>query len=439
MDVQLFSRLTSPAGLEALRQARAATPREENFLADLAALERRGIERELARGALETALLRIRAGKKFSRAGEMFFTREGLEQSTAEAVSFCRAARFRGFAAVADLGCGIGGDTIALAGCAPVVAADREELRLRMARENVKACAPAHPVSFIRTDLLQPGLFFAGRRGPAQPPRIALFCDPSRREEERRIFSVRRYSPPLPAVTAWRAAVADEALCVKISPGVRWEEIEREPCEVEFISLEGELKEAVLWYGAFQSARRRATILPAGETMTDAEPGSDAISPPRRILYEPDPSILRAGLVRPLAARLGAARIDPEIAYLTADELVPNPWAEAYRIEEAMPFGLKRLREWLRAHGVGTVVIKKRGSPLEPEDLEKQLRLKGEESRILFLTRVAGKHSVIIAKPCGGPNCQNGLIYFIRLVFRKIRRLTHLTRPTRSPGPRRSV
>ncbi len=400
----MLSRLTSPEGLEALRQAHAAAPREENFLADLAALERRGIERGLARGALETALLRIRAGKKFSRAGAMFFTREGLEQSTPESVSRRRAARFQGFAAIADLGCGIGGDTIALAGSAPVVAADRDELRLRMARENVKACAPAHLVRFVRTELLQPGMFFGGRRGAAQPPRIALYCDPSRREEERRIFSVRRYSPPLPAVAAWRAAVADEALCVKISPGVRWEEIEREPCEVEFISLEGELKEAVLWYGAFESARRRATILPAGVTMTDAEPAGDAVSPPRRILYEPDPSILRAGLVRQLAARLGAARIDPEIAYLTADEFVPNPWAEAYRIEEAMPFGLKRLREWLRARAVGKVVIKKRGSPLEPEDLERQLRLKGEGSRILFLTQVAGKHSVLIGEAVNGPD-----------------------------------
>ncbi|MGB7538524.1 MAG: class I SAM-dependent methyltransferase [Anaerolineales bacterium] len=398
MDIPLLSRLTAAEGRDALRLALGIGPREEKYLADLAALERQGVERELARGALETVLLRIRAEKKFSRAGEMFFTREGLEQSSAEAVSRRRAARFRGFAGIADLGCGIGGDTIALAGCAPVWALDREELRLRMARENVSAYAPAHPVRFILTDLLRPGMLFAGRKAAAPPMRIALYCDPSRREEDRRVFSVRRYSPPLGNVTAWRAAVAEEALCVKISPGVRWEEIEREPCEVEFVSWRGELKEAVLWYGAFQSARRRATILPEGETMTDAEPASDAVSPPRRILYEPDPSILRAGLVRPLAARLGAARIDPEIAYLTADEPVPTAWAQAYRIEEAMPFGLKRLREWLRAHSVGRVVIKKRGSPLEPEDLEKQLRLKGEESRILFLTQVAGKHTVLIAQ-----------------------------------------
>lgn len=392
MDANLLARLISAEGRDALRRAQELNLREENFLPDWAALERQGVERGLARGALETAILRRRAEKKFARAGEMFFTREGLEQASAEGIARHRALRFRSWEGIADLGCGIGGDTIALAGCAPVWAVDREEIRLRMARENVRVHAPAAPVRFILADLLRPGWSLAGRE------RFALFCDPSRREEQRRIFSVRRYSPPLERVARWRAALPAQALCVKISPGVRWEEIEREPCEVEFLSWNGELKEAVLWYGAFQSGRRRATLLPAGDAMTDAEAASDALSPPRKILYEPDASILRAGLVRQLAARLNAARIDPEIAYLTADGVTPTPWAQAYAVEETMPFGLKRLREWLRVRSVGRVVIKKRGSPIEPEDLERQLRLRGEGRRILFLTRVNGKHSVIIAK-----------------------------------------
>jgi SAM-dependent methyltransferase len=398
VDVQILSRLTAPEGREALRLAGGMDLREENFLADLAAMERRGVERDLARGALETALLRRLAEKKFSRAGEMFFIREGLEQASGEVAARHRALRFHGLDDVADLGCGIGGDTIALAGGAPVWAVDREELRLRMARENVRVYAPVHPVHFVLADLLRPGLFFAGRKPTAAPRgRTALFCDPSRRDESRRIYSVRRYSPPLAAVAAWRSAVSECRLCVKISPGVRWEEIEHEPCEVEFVSVGGELKEAVLWYGAFQTAARRATLLPSGETLTDAESVSDAVSPLRAILYEPDPSVLRAGLVRQLAAMLRAARIDPTIAYLTAEEAVPTPWAEAYRVEETMPFGLKRLRDWLRARSVGRVTIKKRGSPIDPEELERQLRLRGEEHRTLFLTRVNGKHSVIVA------------------------------------------
>jgi SAM-dependent methyltransferase len=370
--------------------ARELERREEHFLAGWTALQRAGAEKELARGALETVLLRVRAGRKFSRAAEMFFTREGLEQATAEALSRHRAERFRAAERIADLGCGIGGDTLALAECAPVLAVDRDALRLLMARENVRVYAPVQPVRFLLADILHPAFSSFARKG------LAIFCDPSRREESRRVFSVRRYHPPLAEITN-RYGGDSGALCVKISPGVRWEEIEREPCEVEFVSFEGELREAVLWYGPLRTAARRATILPGGMTMTDTEPESNAISPPRAVLYEPDPSLLRAGLVRQLAAKLGAARIDPEIAYLTADGLIPTPWARAYRIEEAMPFGLKRLRQWLRARGVGRVTVKKRGSPIEPEGLERQLRLRGEESRILFLTKAGGKPYVLIA------------------------------------------
>jgi hypothetical protein len=64
-----------------------------------------------------------------------------------------------------------------------------------------------------------------------------------------------------------------------------------------------------------------------------------------------------------------------------------------------MPFGLKRLREWLRAHGVGQVVIKKRGSPLEPLELEHALRLRGDASRTLFLTHVRGEPYVLVGEP----------------------------------------
>jgi SAM-dependent methyltransferase len=396
METALFDRLLRAEGAEALRRARLRAPREETFLADWEALQRQGLERALARAALETEILRARAAEKFPRAAGMFFTREALEQATAAELARRRADRFRGLRWIADLGCGIGGDTLALAECAPVWAADSDPLRLRMARANVAACAPAHPVSFVQTDLLRPGLFFAAAGAPPRE-NAALFCDPARREDGRRVFSVARYSPPLAAVAGWRAAVAGERLCVKISPGVRWEEIEREPCEVEFVSWRGELREAVLWYGAFRSARRRATLLPAGETLTEEAPADDALAAPDRVLYEPDPSILRAGLVCQLAARLRAARIDPTIAYLTAAEPAATPWARAYRVEEVLPFGLKRLREWLRARSVGRVTIKKRGSALDPEKLERDLRLRGDEARILFLTRVAGKHSVIVA------------------------------------------
>jgi len=104
-------------------------------------------------------------------------------------------------------------------------------------------------------------------------------------------------------------------------------------------------------------------------------------------------------LVAELAHRIGAAQIDPDIAYLTSGRWVPTPFARVFALEAALPFGLKRLREWLRAHGVGRVVIKKRGSPLEPLELEHALRLRGEASRTLFLTHVRGEPYVLVGEP----------------------------------------
>src|SRR5262249_38301406 len=154
-----------------------------------------------------------------------------------------------------------------------------------------------------------------------------------------------------------------------------------------------------LWFGPLRTAGRRATLLPGGHTLTATDPPPPLLSPVRQYLYEPDPAVLRAGLVTVLAEQIGASQIDPDIAYLTTDELTPTPFAEAFRVEEALPFQLKRLREWLRRRGVGRVTVKKRGSPLDPAALVRQLRLSGSERRVLFLTRVAGRPYALIGQP----------------------------------------
>ena len=62
-----------------------------------------------------------------------------------------------------------------------------------------------------------------------------------------------------------------------------------------------------------------------------------------------------------------------------------------------MPFQLKRLRAALRERNIGPVTVKKRGSPILPEDLIQQLKLEGEEPLTLFLTQLNGAPIVILA------------------------------------------
>ena len=123
------------------------------------------------------------------------------------------------------------------------------------------------------------------------------------------------------------------------------------------------------------------------------------LSAPLRYIYEPDPAILRAGLVRPLSQQLNAAQLDEDIAYLTSDRYQPTHFARAWEIETWLPFNLKHLRDFLRQRKVGRVTVKKRGSPLEPEALIRDLRLKGDQERVIFLTHFMGKPIVILTLP----------------------------------------
>jgi len=394
MDLATFNELLTPAGQAALAAAEALPPGDEAFLANLARLDRR-LPAALAKAALETAGLRVKARSKFSRAQAMYFTREALEQASGEAIARYRARRFDGLSAVVDLGCCIGGDSLALAERCRVTGFDLDPLRLAMAAQNVAAYERADHAAFVAGDFTQLAL----------PPAEAFFFDPARRVGGRRKFSVRQYVPPLEAVRGWLPRLP--AGGVKISPGVELDELAGYDCEIEFISERGELKECALWFGGFKSALRRASLIDGTAVHTLlADPAAasaiDPPGPPLAYLYEPDPAVLRAGLVTTLAAQLGARQLDPDIAYLTAAAVQPTPLARAFVLEAALPFQLKRLREALRARGVGRVTVKKRGSPLEPETLIKQLRLSGPEERIVFLTHVLGEPWALIGKNATG-------------------------------------
>jgi SAM-dependent methyltransferase len=403
LDLPTFQQLLTPLGQQAITVAAALNPTEETFLACFTKLEKQ-YPAELAKAALETVIFRRKAAAKFSRAGAMYFTRDGLEMASGEIISGYRGQRYAAYEFVLDLGCGIGGDTIGLAsplGTLPqrgpmgrqvqgakrgITAFDLNPLHLAIAEQNLAAYDLK--ATFIHADLNDAPL----------PSAEAAFFDPGRRAGGRRRFSVRDYEPPLERIHTWLPSL--KTLGVKISPGVDLSEIEGYESEVEFISVKGDLKECVLWFGEAKTAVRRATLLlPNTLPITFApfeSPSPATLSEPLGFLYEPDPSILRAGLVTHLAAQLNAAQMDSDIAYLTSATLAHTPFARAFAVEAHMPFSQKRLREKLRAMKVGQVIVKKRGSPLDPAEFARSLKLKGDEERIVFLTHVQGKPWILI-------------------------------------------
>jgi SAM-dependent methyltransferase len=398
--------LCSPEGQTLLDELAASDLAESSVLPTLTRLRAR-YPPELARAAVELVLLRRRARAKFSAAEHMYFTREALEQASSEHVANHRARRFAGYGHVADVCCGIGGDMLALAraGC-HVAAVERDELRLMLAQANAAALGLEQRISFVQADVLT----------TPPPPAEALFCDPGRRAGGKRRFSVEQYEPPLSHVLRWQAQTP--ALAVKLSPGIDTAELAEQatmtdvgPHELEFVSLAGELKEAVLWCGPLAAARRRATVLrpdaPAA-ALTDeedeqgAQQDAPSLAPPARFLYEPDPAVIRAGLVAHLARQTGAAQLDASIAYLSAPHLLPTPFARAWAVREWLPFNLKQLRARLRDLGAGTVTVKKRGSPLDTDRLARQLTGRGRLPLVVVLTRVQGQPAALICEQQAG-------------------------------------
>jgi SAM-dependent methyltransferase len=336
-----------------------------------------------ARAALQLAQARAQAINKFGAdAGQLFFTPEAVQQASDPLVSRYRAAGLAG-QQVVDAGCGVGMDALALARAgAQVIGFDMDPVRVAMARLNAQASGltAQFEVHDVRTGL---------------PPADLIFFDPARRAADgKRLYDVERYHPPLSTLTQWSAP----RLMVKLSPGVQLEQLARYDAHVEFISVQGDLKEAVLHLGDGRTGCA-ATYISPSETLHWPPPQmmpDVPVTEPRACLVEPDPALLRAGLVQAVAAAYDGTLLDATIAYFTTDICSDTSWVRCWRILDWMPFQLKRLRAYLREQGVGRVTVKKRGMALTPEELIPRLRLQGQAERTLVLTRLRGQPVVLI-------------------------------------------
>jgi hypothetical protein len=387
MDTGTFRELLTPTGQTALVAAAEMRPTEVTFLGCFEKL-RRKFAQPLARAALEMVLLRIRAREKFSAADRMYFTREALEQASGEVIAQYRAQRFCSYGEVADLCCGIGGDTLALARAGLTVqAVEHDALRVAMANANAEALVLVERIRIHEADALTVPL--SGVR--------SAFADPSRRTDGIRKLNPEYYTPPLSALR--NRFIAEFPLGVKIAPGVALNDVAGLGAEVEFISVDGELKECVLWLGSLKSAARRATVLPTGNTLFANELLEPLpLASVSEYIHDPDPAVVRAGLATQLATQLGLQPLDHMVALFTSHAPKPSPFLTAYRVEVASRFHLQRLRDHFRQHNVGRVTIVKRGSRLDAGDVLRKLKLDGEQHRTVLLTQVGGEQTMIVAE-----------------------------------------
>jgi hypothetical protein len=275
---------------------------------------------------------------------------------------------------VHDATCSVGTELAALRDTAAyLLGSDLDEVRLAMATHNV----PGIPL--VRADA----------RAPISRNAVVLL-DPARRTGGRRRFDPRAYTPPLDELAE---AYRGRDTVVKCAPGVDFDAVRNLGFdgEIEVTSAGGSVREACLWAPSLSApgVRRRASILAVGvETLTDADPDDCRAGAPGRWIIDPDGAVVRAGLVRQYANRHGLWQLDPDIAYLTGDQLPAG--VRGFEVLQQLPLREKVLRQALSARDCGSLEILVRGVDVDPDALRRRLRPAGTQPISLVIMRIGG-------------------------------------------------
>ena len=343
--------------------------------------------------ALELHEARRRAVGKFERPQTILSDRIGIEQATGTTIAIYKAGRLHdlGVRTITDLCCGIGGDAMAFATKMTTLGIDLDPVKAWMAGKNAECdtrCEDAIEAA-IHSEVIH--------------------IDPARRDPER---GIREHDP-----SGWSPDEQSLKLlleqhpnaAVKMGPGVNVDELTFRPAksEVEFISMDGNLKQAVLWTGSLAETRHRATRCSTDGHMSihsnHAEPA--LVDEPRwrdSWLHVPDPSVERARLLGLLCKEWKLAEPASGLGLLLGDERARTPWLTPYRVAEQMPWRLDRIKDWLRQHDAGQVEIRTRGRAISDIDsLRSDLLGKGDRPWTVFGLRLGKSRIAVVTYPRG--------------------------------------
>ncbi len=407
-EAAILDRLLGPEGV-GLEARLAELPVTELSTPRAIAGLRRSWAPELVSLALRLREAKDRQARKFPAHENLRFTPELLEQASAHPPAAHRAGRLAPLGTVLDLGCGAGGDLSRLAAAgADVIGLEADPLAAGLARANLAA-------------LGLPGRIAPGRFPDCPlPVHSTLFVDPARREGGARGRRHRRsddfspapglLAPVLKRAAAW-ALKWGPALDLRheliAAPGGPLAGLGPDDYELELISWNGELREALFIGGEARTGNPRQATRLVGppekfESWTaigdpscpDPEP-----APPRDWIHEPDPALIRAGFLGAFARERGLAPLAPGIAYFSAADPVKDPFLRRWRLLEHLDFSLSALQASLDRQGAGSIVLKKRGFPVDPESLRPRLRLRGDRELTILLYRDGPHHKACV---CAG-------------------------------------
>lgn len=318
--------------------------------------------------------------------------KESLRFATPEPIARYRAQRLRA-KTLADISCGIGGQTVFFAQqCGFVYAVEIDPKKIEYAKQNC-AMYGLNNVKFICGDALDPKVI-------EQIPAVdVIFSDPFRPAEENK-RQVSSLEPGIPNVlAAYREKTRNFAF--EAPPQMPPERIPFD-CEKEYISLDGQLNRLTLYFGGLKQHDRMAVALPAGEGLVSKYgmlPQTKETDKMKLCAYEPEPSVVAAELLPELVESMMQVagpflgvfelfRVDKKRLLLTSDALIKQAMIKNhYLVLKVCPFEPKEINKFLKDRNIGNVVLR---AGVKPEDYwkvrnEVEKGLEGNKTVHLFV------------------------------------------------------
>jgi len=359
-------------------------------------LAKRRPDAEAARraAALELVSEGARLARKIGVADKLVAVREAVEQATSGRVATWHAQQVPEGARVLEIGCGCGGDSLALAHRAKnLIATDVDPVRAACAHVNLTTTG-------LATSRAVPGDGLEMLDGEAKDAEV-VFADPDRRAGGRRSLDPEEWRPPLSRLAA--LARAGRRVLVKAAPSLDADSVAG-AFRVTYVSYAGACVEAFLESPCEDDAVRAVLLPDDGPSVTLSGDRGDA--PSGRIgdaLYVPDPAAIRARLLAELCRRHELRLVAPGIAFLTGERGVASPWLAAYEVLNVANGSQHAAARCVAERGASDIRVHARGSRVPVEEIERIHRAHvdakgGGPVLDLFVARAGGGAVTIVAR-----------------------------------------
>lgn len=332
---------------------------------------------EECRALLSCAQAQHKHREKFADSSRWLLAPSAAEQASHQLLARWRAdelsQRFP-HAPLTEVGCGIGSDSVPLSRRFELVGYEQNSARATLCRHNLGQLGGSNWTVLEQTADLRAlqGL---------------IYCDPARRSHKR-LSAPSDWSPPLPLL--FDCVAPETTILVKVAPGILDKDLVKTGVEVEvdFLSVAGELKEAMLYLSSGPSHRsplKRAVLCDQSSTVVleSSHYELEFVTPkPGQYLLNPDPAILRADLLNTLAEVLCGWGVHPKIGYLVSPAPAPPKLASSFLVEETFSLDWKLLKKRIASRDWTEYEYLGRGVSFSQTEVRKKLgKLKRKSSQ----------------------------------------------------------